>query len=118
MNDTVDAFVCALDGWKRVALEQLVSDIRAIAPFGEHIKWGNPYFEIDGSAVLKSYCATTWINVYLFRGSELADPTGLFEPTNNARMRTIRITAGRTLDREAVRDLVARAVQLARTPPQ
>lgn len=113
MPDSVDAFVDNLDGWKRVAYTQILGDIRAAAPFGEHIKWANPYFEIDGSAILKTFCAIEWINVYFFRGRELADPAGLFETTTNARMRTIRITSHTVLEQTAVRDLVARAAQLA-----
>lgn len=47
MPDSVDAVVDELEGWQRLAYTQLLSDIRTAAPFGEHIKWGNPYFEID-----------------------------------------------------------------------
>lgn len=116
MSNSVDRFVDDLVGWQRVAYTQLLGGIRAAAPFGEHIKWGNPYFEIDGSAVLKTFCAKEWINVYFFRGRELDDPAGLFESTTNARMRTIRITSGTIIAQSAVRELVARAAQLARQP--
>jgi hypothetical protein len=116
MRDSVDAFVDGLEGWQRLAYTQLLSNIRTAAPFGENIKWGNPYFEIDGSAVLKTFCATDWITVYFFRGREVADPAGLFETTTNVRMRTIRITSRTILEQTVVCDLVARAAQLARQP--
>lgn len=114
MAGSVDSFVDELEGWQRLSYARLLSDIRAAAPFGEHIKWGNPYFEIDGSAVVKTFCAKDWINVYFFRGRELADPAGLFETTTNARMRTIRITSRTILDQAAFRDLLAGAVELSR----
>lgn len=114
MTVSVDSFVEELEGWQRVSYTQLLSAIRAAAPFGEHIKWGNPYFEIDGSAVVKTFCAKEWINVYFFRGRELRDPAGLFETTTNARMRTIKITPRTILEQAAVRDLLTRAVELSR----
>lgn len=113
-KDSVESFAEQLDGWQRVSYAQLLSLIRATFPFGEHIKWGNPYFEIAGSAVMKTFCAKDWINVYFFRGCELADPDELFEATTNARMRTIRITSRTVLDPAPFRDLLARAVELSR----
>ncbi|MDJ0356664.1 DUF1801 domain-containing protein [Paenarthrobacter sp. PH39-S1] len=113
MPGSVDVFVEDLEGWQRLAYPRLLSDIRSAAPFVEHIKWGNPYFEIDGSAVLKTFSAKEWINIYFFRGCELTDRAGLFEPTTNARMRTIRITPLTTLGHTAFRDLVERAALLA-----
>lgn len=114
MPNPVDTFVEHLDGWQHPAYVQLLSEIRAAARFEEHIKWGNPYFDIDGAAVLKTFCAKQWINVYFFRGHELADRAGLCEPTTNVRVRTIRITSDSTLEQGAVRDLVMRAAELAR----
>ena len=40
-TDSVQSFAERLDGWQRVSYAQLLSDIRATFPFGEHIKWGN-----------------------------------------------------------------------------
>jgi hypothetical protein len=113
MSESVDTFVENLEGWQRVTYTQLLREIRAATQFDEHIKWGNPYFEIDGSAVLKTFCAKRWITIYFFRGRELTDPAGLFETTTNVRMRSIRITSHTILEQGVVRDLAARAAGLA-----
>jgi hypothetical protein len=115
MPGPIDGYVAALaTPWQREACGWLLTDIRGIATFGEHIKWANPYFEIDGAAVIKWFRAKEWINVYFFRGTELEDPHGLFEATDNAKMRTIKIYESSDIDRSAFRELVAAAVRLAR----
>ncbi len=114
MNNDIDLFVEALDeDWQRLACAQLLDDMRATASLSEHMKWGHPYFDHNGAAVTKWFCAKGWINVYFFRGRELADPHGLFEDSTNSRMLTVRITRARGLDRDAFRNLVRDAVALA-----
>jgi len=110
----VDSFVtCLGQGWQRAACVQLLEDVRACAPFGEHVKWGNPYFELDGAAVLKWFCAKEWINVYFFRGRDLPDPRRLFQPSENSKMLTVKVTRTTDLDRAAFQDLVREAAALA-----
>lgn len=110
----VDRFVDSLgDDWRRQACAQLLEDVRASARLGEHIKWGHPYFDYAGAAVTKWFCARDWINVYFFRGRELLDPHGLFEPSANSRMLTVKVTDALDLDRNAFRDLVRAAATLA-----
>ena len=69
------------------------------APFVEHLKRQHPYFELNGSAVLKWFCAKGWVNIFFFRGCELRDSSDLFELTNNTKMRTVRIYAETNLYR-------------------
>jgi len=89
----VDSFIAGLgEGWQRAACGQLLGDIRAAAPFGEHLKWRHPYFELDNAAVLKWYCAKEWINVYFFRGRELPDPHRLFQPSENRSRSVVWVT--------------------------
>lgn len=114
VRNEVDSFVEALEGWQRQACRQLLDDVREADCFGEHIKWGHPYFDYDGTAVTKWFCAKAWINVYFFRGRELADPRGLFEQSTNRQMLTVKVTPDRVLDRNAFRDLVREAVVLAK----
>lgn len=115
MRNDVDRFVEALgEGWQRQACIELLEDIRDAACLGEHIKWGHPYFDHDGAAVTKWFCAKGWISVYFFRGRELADPQGLFERSTNSRMLTVKVTPNRLLDRNAFCDLVRMAVALAK----
>ena len=110
----VDRFVDSLaQGWQREACARLLDDIRATPGLGEHLKWGQPYFDHAGAAVTKWYCANDWVNVYFFRGRELPDPAGLFAPSNNKRMLTVKVTPGLDLDRAAFRELVRVAATLA-----
>ena len=114
MNTDIDRFVSLLTPrWKRTACQEILEDIRNSAQLTEHIKWNNPYFELNGVAVLKCYCARDWINIFFYQGHKVVDPLGLFEPTDNARMRVIRVAAGRGIDRAAFRDMVRDAKSLA-----
>ncbi|MEO7587372.1 MAG: DUF1801 domain-containing protein [Arachnia sp.] len=114
MTTEIDAFIEALgEGWQRQACSRLLDDIRDVADLTEHIKWGNPYFDLDGAAVTKWFCAKEWVNVYFFRGRELPDPHGLFEESTNSRMLTVKVKPDDTLDRSAFRDLVRSATALA-----
>jgi len=109
----VDSFVAGLgEGWQRAACGQLLEDIRAAAPFGEHMKWRHPYFELDGAAVLKWFCAKEWINVYFFRGRDLPDPCRMFQPSENSKMLTVKVTQTTDFDRTAFRDLLREAAAL------
>lgn len=115
MTNDIDLFVETLgESWQGRAGAQLLEDIRGAASLAEHIKWRHPYFDYNGAAVTKWFCAKGWINVYFFRGRELADPHGLFEPSTNSRMLTVKVTSDRVLDRNAFRDLVRGAVDLAK----
>lgn len=114
----VDHFVDSLkDDWQREACANLLEDIRKSACLGEHIKWGHPYFDYEGSAVLKWFCAKKWINVYFFRGRELLDPHALFEASDNQLMLTIKVRAANDLDRNAFREMVRAAALLAGEAP-
>ncbi len=109
----IDNFVASLGSpWQRSACESLLAAIRsADQPLSESLKWGNPYFSRH-SAVLKWFVAKEWINVYFYRGHLMADPDGYFEPTENARMRTLRITEERTVPPSAFRELLGEAIRL------
>ena len=114
MNVEVDHFVDSLgEGWQREVCANLLEDIRMSAHLGEHIKWGHPYFDYEGSAVLKWFCAKKWINVSFFRGRELSDRCNLFEASDNRRMLTVKVHDANGLDRDAFRDLVRAAALLA-----
>lgn len=115
MTGDVDGFVAALhEDWQRRACRRLLKEIRAAAPFGKHIKWRHPYFDLEGAAVLKWFCAKDWINVYFFRGRELRDPHGLFQPSDNSKMLTVKVTQATDLDSVTFRELVRAAAALAR----
>jgi hypothetical protein len=89
----------------------MLDDIRALpVELDESIKWRNPNFDRDG-AVVKWFLANEWINVIFYKGHLLDDRDGCFEPTDNIRMRTIKITEARPLDRSAWDRLLRAAVE-------
>ena len=47
-----DAYVAALDGWRRECVSALRSAVRASAPLDERIKWGNLVYFSNGSSSL------------------------------------------------------------------
>ena len=109
----MDRFIDGLQRpWQQQVCRELLVMIRdSDPPLAESLKWGQPHFNGRG-AVVKWYCAAGWTNVIFYRGHRLVDVDGLFEPTDNAKMRTWRITpdqavAGRGFDR-----LLAQAVAL------
>ncbi len=109
----VDRFIEALPRpWQQQTCRDLLTMIRESSmPVTESIKWGQPHF--DGrSAVLKWYCARGWTNVIFYRGHLLADVTGLFEPTDNVRMRTWRIAPDQAVVGTGFDRLLAQAVAL------
>lgn len=109
----VDAFIGALERpWQQKTCRELLTIIRASSPpLTESLKWGQPHFDGQRS-VVKWYCAAGWTNVIFYRGHKLDDIDGLFEPTDNAKLRTWRITAGQPVLGKAFHRLLAQAVAL------
>lgn len=79
----------------------------------EAIKWNMLCFSGRKRVVALSACQRH-LGVTFFRGTELADPAGLFAATgeNNTNIRTIRITTLENFNRSALQRLVHAAVAL------
>lgn len=109
----VDAFIDALRRpWQQRVCRELLTIIRACdPPLAESLKWGQPHFDGHG-AVVKWYCATGWTNVIFYRGYLLDDVDGLFEPTDNAKMRTWRITPDQGVNGRGFDRLLDQAVEV------
>ena len=84
----LDTYLSAAERpWPHTALATIITAIRAGANFEESIKWGQPYFAVNGRAVVKLYAARDWINLFYYRGSELPDPAGLLVGNGASSMR-------------------------------
>jgi len=47
-----DAYVAALDGWRRACVEELRAAVRTVRGLREVIKWGNVVYLAEGPVVL------------------------------------------------------------------
>ena len=112
-TNVIDAFVQDLEpAWQRQQCAALLEKTRELCPrLRESLKWGQPHFDGNG-AVLKWFCAKAWINVYFYRGHALHDPTKMFEPTDNKRLRTIKLTEQHQLDAASFTALLQQAYTL------
>jgi len=92
-----DAYVEALDGWRRKIVEALRSTVRAASALEEVVKWGHLVYLADGP-------------VLLIRAEEgrVLKPGGKYE------MATLELRAGMTVKPATVRRLTRKAVALDR----
>ncbi len=111
----VDSYLdAAVRPWPHDALCDVVKAIRDCGPFDESIKWGNPFFGVNGRAVVKLFAAKEWINVFYYRGAELPDPRGVLESEGRTAMRRVRIQRNDVVDRKTLVLLTRAAADLER----
>ena len=113
MSTTSDPFFSFLVDltrpWQRELCERVIASVRAAGPYEEHIRWGHPFFAVEGAAAIKLFCAAHWVNVYFYRGHEIADPEHLFEPDTNSSMRRIKIRETTIMNDAALHRLIVQA---------
>lgn len=107
----VDAYIAKEETWKQRILQDLRVAVHAGDPkIVETIKWGSPYFE-DNGGVAWMFCATDWVNFSFRQGALLDDSHGLFEPTDNKAMRTIKFAKDTEVPKSTIASLVRQAVE-------
>ena len=112
---TVDAYLESLDSsWPLSAASTVVSVIRSAGPLDEAIKWGHPYFELNGRGVVKMFVAREWLDVFFYQGAHLDDPTFLLGPGGSSSMRRLQIARDTDVP-PGLAGLVREAVALARS---
>lgn len=95
MSATVEIFLAELPApWPRDTATAVVQALRRTDIVDESVKWGNPFFSVHGRAIVKIFVAREWINVYFYRGSELADPHHVLGPEGNSTMTKLRVAHG------------------------
>lgn len=106
----VDSFIEELSGWQRKQCSLVVHIIRNSADgIAEDLKWGNPYFDLNGGFI-KLFVAKDWINVYFYKGYLLQSK--LLEPSDNVKMRTVKIYPNKPLNKVEFTKLVDQAIKL------
>jgi hypothetical protein len=107
----IDAKIAELKDWRGPMFIELRKLINAAAPgIKEEWKWGTVVWTHHG-LVCSVNAFKDHVKVHFFKGSEVADPKGLFNAGLDAKdMRAIDYNKGSTIDSAGLADLVRTAV--------
>lgn len=106
-----DAYVAALDGWRRSLVEALRAAVREAAPLDEVIKWGHLVYLSNGP-VLLIRAEEERVLFGFWRGQRLRDIEPRLKPGGKYEMATLELREGATIDAETVRRLTREAAAL------
>jgi hypothetical protein len=106
-----DAYVAALDGWRRARVEQLRAAVREAAPLEETIKWGHLVYLSNGP-VLLIRAEEERVLFGFWRGKRLRAIEPRLKPGGKYEMATLELREDTTIDAETVRRLTQEAVAL------
>lgn len=109
-----DAYVEALDGWRRELVTALRSEVRSVGGLDETIKWGNLVYLAKGP-VLMIRAEEERVLFGLWRGRRLRAIEPRLKPGGKYEMATLELREGTSVEAATVRRLVREAVALDRT---
>jgi hypothetical protein len=109
-----DAYVAALDGWRRELVEPLRAAVRAAAPLDEAIKWGHLVYFSNGP-VLLIRAEEERVLFGFWRGRRLREIEPRLKPGGKYEMATLELREGMAIDARTARRLVREAVSLNQT---
>jgi hypothetical protein len=109
-----DAYVAALDGWRRALVEQLRAAVRAHPELTETIKWGHLVYA-SGGPVLLIRAEAARVLFGFWRGQHLRGIEPRLKPGGKYEMATLELREGDGLDAKTARRLVEAAVELNRS---
>ena len=106
-----EAFVAALDGWRRELVEALRSGVRGAGSLEEAIKWGNLVY-LGNGPVLMIRAEPERVLFGFWRGQRLLEIEPRLKPGGKYEMATIELRKGMTVAPATVRRLVREAIAL------
>ena len=106
-----DAYVEALDGWRRKIVEVLRSTVRAASALEEVVKWGHLVYLANGP-VLLIRAEEDRVLLGFWRGQRLGAVEPRLKPGGKYEMATLELRAGKTVKPATVRRLTREAVAL------
>lgn len=106
-----DAYVVALDGWRRARVEGLRAAVLEAAPLDEVIKWGHLVYLSNGP-VLLIRAEEERVLLGFWRGQRLRSIEPRLEPGGKYEMATLELREGTAIDADTVRRLTREAVAL------
>ncbi len=109
-----DAYVEALDGWRRKIVETLRSSVRAASTLEEVVKWGHLVFLANGP-VLLIRAEESRVLFGFWRGQRLRAIEPRLKPGGKYEMATLELHEGMIVKPATVRRLTRDAVALDRT---
>ena len=109
-----DAYVAALDGWRRELVEPLRAAVRAAAPLDEAIKWGHLVYFSNGP-VLLIRAEERRVLFGFWRGKRLRTIEPRLKAGGKYEMATLELREGMAIDARTARRLVREAVSLNQT---
>jgi hypothetical protein len=109
-----DAYVAALRGWQRDAVESLRAAVRAAAKLEEVVKWGHLVYFSNGP-VLLIRAETERVLFGFWRGQRLRAIEQGLKPGGKYEMATLELREGAAVTATTVRRLVKEAVALNKT---
>jgi hypothetical protein len=109
-----EAYVEALDGWRRNFVEALRSTVRAAAVLEEVVKWGHLVYLANGP-VLLIRAEEGRVLFGLWRGQRLRAVEPRLKPGGKYEMATLELEAGSVVQTATVKRLTRDAVALNKT---
>ncbi len=106
-----DAYVAALDGWRRARVEELRAAVLDAPPLDEVIKWGHLVY-LSSGPVLLIRAEEERVLFGFWRGKRLRSIEPRLNPGGKHEMATLELVEGATIDAETVRRLTQEAVAL------
>jgi hypothetical protein len=109
-----DAYVAALDGWRRACVEELRAVVRAASAMEEVVKWRHLVYLANGP-VLLIRAEEARVLFGFWRGQQLRAIEPRLKPGGKYEMATLELQEGTAVDPATVRLLTRKAVALNRT---
>ena len=106
-----DAYVRALDGWRRACVEMLRAAVRKAARIEETVKWGHLVYAANGPALLIR-AEDERVLLGFWRGQRLREIEPRLKPGGKYEMATFDIREGVTIKPAIVSRLTRQAVAL------
>jgi hypothetical protein len=109
-----DAYVAALDGWRRRLVDSLRAAVRAAAPLTEQIKWGHLVY-LAGGPVMLIRVEDERVLLGFWRGQRLRELEPRLLAGGKYEMATLQLREGDAITSTAVRRLTKEAIRLNAT---
>jgi hypothetical protein len=109
-----DAYVAALNGWRRECVAGLRAAVRSAAKLQEVVKWGHLVYQANGP-VLLIRAETERVLLGYWRGQRLSAIEARLKKGGKYEMATLELREGMTVKPATVRRLTREAVALNQT---